>query len=784
MNKYTISFLFLLCSLVSSADGIKGRVVDSHKAAIDGVAVVLQTSDSVYVDAIVTDSLGSFVFQAARGNYILVFQHLLYEAKRLEVSDGDVGEIVLQEKDIELGEVVVRGERPQVKVSGGSLIYDTPQLIQNKPVSNAFEAIKELPGISGDDEKLELLGAGSLNIVINGQLTGMTLSQLIGLLKSIPASRVLSTEVMYSAPARYNVKGALINVVINQEVSQGESLQGEAGIEYRQRHQAWGLARGNVVYTTPRLSLDLLAEGQKGRAYGGEDMFARHTLGNSLVEVEQLNRSHGKPNIGSLRLGVDYTFANKDKLSASYYLQAGKSSTTRTSETTFNWLADNLIIPAFSTTTVDGNNTLQNAQLQYKGHQGLTAGVDFTHYRAPDHQHFVNNSVDSLTVDLHNNTRQEISRWMLFADHNHSFSGGWRLNYGFNLSHTSSDTWVEYLYNDRNGSNPSGKDSRSDNEQTEYGGNVFAEVSKTFGRFSATVSLKAEYFRSDYTSNGQKTVLWDDVALFPNASLSYNFSARHILQFNFSSDKTYPSYWSINPQTSYLNAYSVIKGNPSLKPSRSYDGQLLYIFRQKYILMLFANYEPDKFTQLPYQSPTELQNVFLFENLNYQLMSGVGIIVPLRLWKRLDSRITLQEIRMQEKNDHFYDIPFDNNCWFTNIRINNTLSISDSRPNLKLTLSGFYRTSAIQGIYKLGSAYDVSAGMKWLFANNKGSLSMTFNNIFSSNMPSYIRVNTGHQYSNMKNIDSSRYFSIAFSWKFGGYKEQKHDKPDATRFGK
>lgn len=40
---------------------IHGRVTDMENNPVDGVAVVLQTLDSVYVDAVVTDSLGSFL---------------------------------------------------------------------------------------------------------------------------------------------------------------------------------------------------------------------------------------------------------------------------------------------------------------------------------------------------------------------------------------------------------------------------------------------------------------------------------------------------------------------------------------------------------------------------------------------------------------------------------------------------------------------------------------------------------------------------------------------------
>ncbi|MDR1161821.1 MAG: outer membrane beta-barrel family protein, partial [Tannerellaceae bacterium] len=328
------------------------------------------------------------------------------------------------------------------------------------------------------------------------------------------------------------------------------------------------------------------------------------------------------------------------------------------------------------------------------------------------------------------------------------------------------------------------EDSKLNDEQVEYGGNAFAELSHTFGRFSATVSLKGEYFMSEYTSNGETFVLWDDIAFFPAAALSYTFSPYHILQFNLSGDKTYPSYWSINPQTTYLNAYSVIQGNPSLKPSRSYEGQLLYIIKQKYILMAFAQYEPDDFSQLPHQSSTELQTIFRFENFDFRLLRGIGTIIPVAVGSRLTSRLTIQGMRLQEKSDHFYDTPFSNSKYFGRIALDNTVNLSDAKPNLKFTLNGYYVSPAIQGVYKLGSSYDVSAGLKWIFAGDKAILTLKYENIFQSRIPRSIEIDRGAWYSRMKNIDTSRFLGIAFSWKFGGYKERKHEKVDSSRFGK
>lgn len=283
---YSLALLVAGSGMVQAQDWIHGKVVDKREQPVDGVAVVLQTLDSTYMDAVVTDSLGLFLLnKEADREYCLLFQHLLYEPACKEISTSDVGRVQLTEKENELDGVVVKAERPQVKVENGKLKYDVPQLMKDKAVGNAFEVVKQIPGVIGTDDAVQLLGAGSLSIVINGQLTTMSIDQLVGLLKTIPASRVSNIEIMYNAPAKYNIKGTMINVVLDKETAEKNILQGETGADYLQRHYAVGRVHGNLLYSTSRFNIDFLANGAKGRNYMGEEILARHTLEEQVTEV-------------------------------------------------------------------------------------------------------------------------------------------------------------------------------------------------------------------------------------------------------------------------------------------------------------------------------------------------------------------------------------------------------------------------------------------------------------------------------------------------------------------
>lgn len=785
--KRTIYYM-ILCLLMSlgeiMAQGISGKVMDGKEQPIDGVAVILQTLDSVYVDAVVTDTLGDFrLNHPLDQSYRLIFQHILYNMVEKEITTANVGTVVLEEKDYQLAEITVKGERPQVKLEGGKLTYDVPQLMKDKTATNAFEIIKDLPGLIERNDNLELVGASRLNIILNGQLTTMSADQLIQLLKTMPASRVEKAEVMYNAPAKYNVKGALLNVVLSKNESETPSWQGETGVDYTQYRHAGGDAHVNLLYTNKGFSIDFLLNGNKRRDVMGEDMLARHTLNSGMTEISQHNRALVHVNRGTVRLGMDYTFANEDKLSLAYYLKGDKVLSDRDAFTSYLDLSkpEN---KSESTSLVrdDGHSAIHNIRLQYDGHAGISAGADFTRYHSPsvlDYQ-----DTNGSRTDMINNTRQDVSRWSVFLNKTHSFASGWGLNYGVHGGYASSKNYSEYLY-DQGAGYEMDEEALEDNTQKEYIVDIFAEVSKSFGeRFSATVGLKGEYFKSDYTSSRENMNLWNEGALFPTVSLSYTFSPRHILQFDISSDKTYPGYWQVSPQVTPLNSYSEVAGNPLLKPYRTYEGQMVYIFRQKYMLVAFCEYTPDYFAQLPYQSDTELKTVFRFENMDYSLETGLAVIIPFNVGRFWNSRITLRGWRMQEKNDNFHGISYNREAYLGLAHMSNTFNLCD-KPNLKMTIDGQYVTpGAIQGIYDLGSMYEISAGLKWTFLNDRASLTLKGDDIFASSIPRTIKINQGNQWSRMRKLNDERCLKLSFVWKFGGYKEKEHDSIDTSRFGK
>lgn len=165
-QNFIITSLFLFWVIgTTTAQTITGKVTNIHAQAIDGATVILQTIDSTFVNAVITDTTGYFRFNRQPASYRLIFQHIMYETLLLTTTGEDAGTITLKSKDYALDEVIVKGERPLVKVEEGKLSYDLSQLTTHRIVNNAYEILQQLPGVQEINGNLSLAGTHNLNII-------------------------------------------------------------------------------------------------------------------------------------------------------------------------------------------------------------------------------------------------------------------------------------------------------------------------------------------------------------------------------------------------------------------------------------------------------------------------------------------------------------------------------------------------------------------------------------------------------------------------------------------
>lgn len=761
MKTYFFMNIVLLLGTIfgtATAQTIQGKVTTSEGMPVDGATVVLQTLDSTFVDATITEANGNFLLSQKPEHYRLIFQHILYNTAEREGTGSDAGIITLTPKDYALGEVIVKGERPLVKVESGRLTYDMPQLTANKLVTNAYEAIKQLPGIIEQNDVLALAGSSSVSLILNGAPSSMTYEQLISLLKSMPASRVERAEVMYSTPPQFHVRGAAINIVLKGYKPGESTFQGEVNGTYTQLKEAGGEGGITLVYTTPKWETDFMYNVHSRYSRQSMDFFARHTVEDQVYDVSLYDDGQGRDLAHLFRVGGTYKFNEKNRLSLSY-------TTNFTPKGTNHLKAWGNLTDSYNNHR--SNEQMHNATLNYTTGFGLKAGADYTYYSSKDTQDFTDKTPSGTENAFVSTSDQRIDRWKVYADQSHSLANAWKLNYGVSFTYVNDRNTQLY---DR----PNMTENNTESRINEYTYNIYTGFSKQLNeQWNLSASVAGEYYKMmDYKK-------W---AVYPTFSLNYMPSVSHIFQLEFSSDKTYPDYWTLSGTTGYLNGYQQSIGNALLKPYADYSATLVYILKQKYIFQVGYSHKPDYFMQMVYLDTNELKSVYNYQNWDYSRSFTLTAVVPFKVGEWWDSNLMLTLLLKRDKASNYFDAPFNNQQWSGIGNWRNTFTIS-KQPNIKLEVSTFGQTKAIQGSYYIQPIGVIDAAVRYTFAGNKAMIQVKGNDLFNGYNHLNTKVRNGLQHLNMNVANYRRNLTVSLSYKFGGFKKREVKHVDTSRFG-
>lgn len=754
---------------------IEGILLDEQGDAIEFATVILQVPTDSHTTTTLSDSVGHYHFKSSiMQDYRLIFQHMLYASDTINIKANQLPPktYILKEKSQNLGEVQIIGNRPFMKIEGNIISYDAKIITEKMPVSNALDVVKEIPGIIYSNEKLSLAGSDKLNIVINGQNSTMTLEQVTNILRGTPSSMVNNIEVMHNPPAKYNVKGALINIVLDKrKTSDRPTFSGELMSEYRQNYYASNPNRGSFSYTQDKVRIDLFTNLQYGKYWGESTSSAKHSLKQHIVEINEHTKRKGNYLSADTRLGLDYTINDNSNLIFSYYVNYDRTDGRKNSS---NIYRNPLINQITSNNRSKDKEQLHNIYLSYNLKK-IQIGGEYSYFKNPTTEFYLTSSGE----DDINRSKQHVSKWNVFANNSSKLTEGLNINYGANFFYNNSKSDIHYWKN-INTQHIKIDSLALTSEQKEYTVNLFADGSYKFNnKLTTYLSLKLEYFKADYIDNGIKGTLWKDWTIFPNASISYTINQKNTLQLNITSNKRYPSYWAINPQTTNLSSYSQIVGNPQLKPNNLYRTQLMYIHNKRYNIGLFVNYSPDYFTQIPHMSENDIKMIYRYENFDYQLRTGIIATCILKFGKVYNSRITLNGMYSREKLDNFHGSSFDNKSFSAVAVINNSFTI---HPKLAFQVNFFYQSKAKQGVYRLGQIWSLDSSLKWTI-NKDLHVITKYNNILKRDMPYPWILDYGNQYNAIKNKEKST-FSISLTWKFGNYKKRDYNDIDTSRLGK
>lgn len=673
-------------------------------------------------------------------------------------SDNDSIDINKWYKD--LPEVIVKAEKPIVKLEQGKMVYNMHNLLEKLPADNAYEALTRIPGVSDATGSISLLG-NEVTLIINGQATTLTQEQLTDRLKVMPAAQLAKAEVMLSAPARYHVRGMAINIVTKDNAGTNR-LSGQMVGGLQQSRYSTGF--GNLYLSIQRGKFGLDAQYQyvNGNSYVESSHIANHPLGNKRVNYydETWQKSFGITH--DYRLGMNYAFSKNHHLDIAYTGNWKKASSN--SQTTGL---------SVSRVHLDSHEYLHNVDLNYSLPFGLTLSGSYTYYRTPQQQWLdgtmqADENMTETERNLTSGSEQTINKWMFTADQTHSLAHGWGLSYGVKGQFASNKSYQNTL--DKKGNIlPDATSSVDINERI---WNMYAGFSKQVNK---AISLEASVAAEQYHSP-----MWNKWRIYPTLNALWGINENHLLNLSFNSNSVFPNYWSTMSNVFYSSTYTEVHGNPDLKPYSYYNVNLMWQIKRRYTLMAFASLRPDYFVQLPYQTADRMAVIMKETNFDYSNSFGLQASAIFSAGKWLNGNVFAVGTYRHDKSSRFFDLPFDREKLSAIFGGTASVKLCEAQ-DLRLILNPFFQSKAIQGVYDISPIFRMNAKLQWSSHDGKWGLRLNGDNIFNNFFDT--RSVQGNQDYRMKINFNWSTVTFAVVYKFGGYKEKKVKEVDTSRMG-
>lgn len=601
--------IFTAVAFLCSARNISGVVTDERKHPLAFVNVVLM-NDSTFIDGTVTDDSGAFLFENADASANIVRIKMIgYEELVLPVpADGNLSTLSLTPSAVKLGEVVVNGDAPTTRVKGNALITRVENSIL-ATAGSANDVLKNIPMVTGDDGNFSVFGRGNAIIYINGRLVRS--ANDIGMLSSRDIKEI---QVITNPGARYGADvNAVIRIVTKKPAGDGFSIT--ASTENRYNKWLTTEEQFNLKYRTQ--GLEIFGTGYFNYGKKDHDEHSESTnYGKSLFEsISYLSLPYTQTNITG-KIGFNYQFNENHSIGAYYltdyyrerYFGYRSNDITENGELYESSWSD---VKAWSKTlpchsaNIYYNGTVGKFTFDFNGDYLQTKNND----RSYQYEH--NRFYENRNVTTFNTTRNR-----LFAEKTTISYDLPKGNILIGQEYTNSRSCNDF-------SNPENILSSELSDVRESNIGLFAEISRTFGEFSATAGVRYEHVKSNYYQNDrlmqEQSKTYDNI--FPSANLTWS-RGDFRFSLSYSNRISRPGYSSLSGNYHYVNSIRYTRGNPFLKPEKRQDFTVQASW--KYITFSAQyTYTKDVITQIyePYERDEKISVFTLTNTPNKKLFS-------------------------------------------------------------------------------------------------------------------------------------------------------------------
>lgn len=601
-----ISLLFVeLAGAQTNEITISGKLSDfSTKEMLPFVNVVIRTEkDSVFVAGTITDENGVFSLEKIKsGSYILNISPIGYIKVKQVVFVGvnstflDLGTIDLKPLVLDMEEVTVMAKKDDIDGKMDKKSYSLEENISTSGGS-VLQAVQNLPGITVQDNKVQLRGNDRVLILIDGKQSALTGIDGQSGLDNIPASSIERIEIINNPSSKFDANGnaGIINIILKKEKKDGWNgkvgMAGGLGALWVKKENLPSIRPQyqNTPKINPSLSLNFRKKNtnvflQVDDLYTqtlNKNEFTTRTYDDGTVVNQQVKRNRNTNFLNS-KIGLD--FSKNDKNSFTIYGMYGSEKIIdRGDQPFFN--ADNSTRLRLWQFTEDELKTtfIGSASMQHKFKipgQMVNTGVNYTFHRENEKYEFTNILPSYTGLDAFKLLSDEHIVDFNF-DYSHPLKYG-KLEVGTKTRYRQIPTNMQFYPSTQSplDSSAGGKATYNEIIPALYANYLFDSK-----KWEGEMGLRMEYVGIQYQVNPNHPTYKSDgysyIQPFPSTRIVYKLTDLQRISFFYNRRVDRPSEVDIRIFPKYDDAEIIKVGNPSLKPQFTNSLELGYKVRLK-----------------------------------------------------------------------------------------------------------------------------------------------------------------------------------------------------------
>ncbi len=615
MRYFVVFLIYISCNLACIAQSITGKIVDEQGNAIQFANVaMLQSKDSVFVKGVVSDENGSFILNTSHQNGIVKVTCIGYRTVFLNVTDDNLGVIVLKEESMTLGDVIVKSSLPKSKLKNGAVITTVAGSILEK-TGNIYNLLDRIPNVTTQNGKINIFGIGEPVIYINGKKVRDNTE-----LDRLNPDEISTVEVKQNPGAQYasNVK-AVIRINTKKRTKDGFGFETRTFGKNDENSRIGGYEQLNINYQKKGLETFTVLKIKDAESSVKQDL-----VQNTYVDNVWHQRNDIKGSIRNRQLycglGVNYQISNNSFIGASFNFNR-----------MFNKAVSNIATTIYkdyafteesaSDIAKPGNMSLASSNVYYMGKIGIVDidfntdwlwDKDFSKVNTLERYQEYGGDWQDKAVHTKTNTKNE-----LFASKLTLTLPLWKgqLSFGGEYSNTNRNSSYDVQ--------PMGLLDKQDNRIKEGMASVFCDYTRKFGQLRVLAGIRYENTDFNYYEEGKRIPEQSKRYgnLLPSLSLSLPVGKAQ-MQLSYGATIKRPSYYDMRSGIGYDNRYTYESGNPFLVSEISRN--INYMVSYKWLMAEGIYTHVSEPIVMLTQSYKDNPNIALIQNVNWKPYNRIG----------------------------------------------------------------------------------------------------------------------------------------------------------------